>query len=908
MKPAMRILLLAAVVLIAFVRAVSAQPAGQGDPIELLVLQLEQAGASGDSDKVLALAHPDAQDAGLEEYAYWVNPAPTRVVLKERDRSVLPDGTTRLLLEMFVERGTEARLSTWEADVREAAGGAPGDANTTPRWRVMRMARLAVVSGLYRLSLDATRQFDVRDLTLVAPDFKLHMAEGTAFVAEIPEGTTAVVLLGRGRMTLAPQDSAEQTQVRIFGGSDSLDADFDGAFIRVRPSEFFARFRAESLTARTVSTSDLRRASDIFDEFIGRTLQIDMNDLSRQRWSLVPSAGDLIAEVRTRRHGHLTYARTWNDSEDVSFFDRRKRRNIAVYASTEKLAARGRFYSEDDLVDYDILSYNVDAAFAPERQWVSGNSRLTLKVRSAQLTTMSLRLAESLVVRGVYSPEFGRLLHLRVVGQHTLIVNLPASVPRDTEITLNVLYAGRVEPQELEREAITVTQDQELIQIPLEPRFIYSNRSYWYPQGTFTDYATAKVRITVPNEFDVVATGMPAAETAPAPGPVEPGARPRKVFLFETERPVRYIGCVISRFSTVTTAVLNIPAADVHGAADTDDGAGPDGNAVADPERATNSAVSLIVQANPRQAARARSLSQKSAEIIRFYASLVGEAPYPSMTLAVTESDLPGGHSPPYFVILNQPLPTSPVSWRNDPVAFENYPTFFLAHELAHQWWGQAVGWKNYHEQWISEGFAQYFAALFAERERGTAVMQDLFRQMRRTGMSASDQGPIYLGYRLGHIRQDSRVFRALVYNKAAMVLHMLRRHVGDEAFFTGVREFYSAWRFKKAGANDFRIAMEAASKRDLGPFFEGWIYGASIPTLKFSYKQTGEEVTLRFEHRRDVMPVPVTVRLTYSTGETQQVVVPVTERVVERNVPLSGTLRKVEVNEDGAALAEVER
>jgi aminopeptidase N len=247
--------------------------------------------------------------------------------------------------------------------------------------------------------------------------------------------------------------------------------------------------------------------------------------------------------------------------------------------------------------------------------------------------------------------------------------------------------------------------------------------------------------------------------------------------------------------------------------------------------------------------------------------------------------------------------------WRNDPVAFDNYPTFFLAHELAHQWWGQAVGWKNYHEQWLSEGFAQYFAVLYAGKERGDGLMTNLTRQMRKTAIDASPQGPVYLGYRLGHIRSDSRVFRALVYNKGAMVLHMLRRLVGDDRFFQGVRQFYTDWRFKKAGTDDFRAAMEAASGQDLSSFFEAWIYSAGIPELRFSSKIVGaSELQLRFEHRRNVAPVPVTVTIVYANEEPDSIVVPVTERVVERTVPLRGAVREVRVNDDNAALAEIVR
>src|SRR5690606_19732990 len=134
-----------------------------------------------------------------------------------------------------------------------------------------------------------------------------------------------------------------------------------------------------------------------------------------------------------------------------------------------------------------------------------------------------------------------------------------------------------------------------------------------------------------------------------------------------------------------------------------------------------------------------------------FYSSLLGDVPYPGFTVAFTERELPGGHSPAYFAIVDQPQ-RGILSWRNDPVNFDNYPHFFLAHEIAHQWWGQAVGWKNYHEQWLSEGFAQYFAALYAERHLDEDVMTNVLKQMRQTAISQSDKGPVYLGYRLGHV------------------------------------------------------------------------------------------------------------------------------------------------------------
>ncbi len=318
--------------------------------------------------------------------------------------------------------------------------------------------------------------------------------------------------------------------------------------------------------------------------------------------------------------------------------------------------------------------------------------------------------------------------------------------------------------------------------------------------------------------------------------------------------------------------------------------------------------VALHVTANPRESGRVDHVLETAKDVFEFYTSIVGDAPYPSFTLALTESDRPGGHSPPYFAVLNEVAPTSRFVWRNDPVSFDNYPSFFLAHEVAHQWWGHAVGWKNYHEQWLSEGFAQYFAAMYAEKERPGNVMANLVRQMRHTAIDSSDQGPVYLGYRLGHIRGDDRAFRAIVYNKGAMVLHMLRRLIGDEQFFTGLRTFYTTWKFHKAGTDDFRVVMERVSGRDLKRFFETWIYSTEIPEVKFAYRVDDRNATVRFEQRGNPVDVPITVAIDYSDGSSDEVVVALSERLTERTIPLKGPVRTISANEDNAALVRIER
>jgi hypothetical protein len=101
-----------------------------------------------------------------------------------------------------------------------------------------------------------------------------------------------------------------------------------------------------------------------------------------------------------------------------------------------------------------------EATPAPERDSIEGRATVTLKVRAPSLGTLTLRLAESLTVQSIVSPQLGRLLFFRVVGQNSIIVSLPSMVFRDQQFSLSVAYAGRLEPQTLDREAITVEQAQ----------------------------------------------------------------------------------------------------------------------------------------------------------------------------------------------------------------------------------------------------------------------------------------------------------------------------------------------------------------------------------------------------------------------------------------------------------------
>jgi aminopeptidase N len=200
---------------------------------------------------------------------------------------------------------------------------------------------------------------------------------------------------------------------------------------------------------------------------------------------------------------------------------------------------------------------------------------------------------------------------------------------------------------------------------------------------------------------------------------------------------------------------------------------------------------------------------------------------------------------------------------------------------------------------------------MYAERARGPQTFGDIMRRMTRWGANESDQGPVHLGYRLGHTRGESRVFRALVYNKAAATLHMLRRMLGDEAFFRGLRRLYDGFRFQKAGTEDVREAFQSVTERPLGRFFQRWIYGSTLPNLRFSYRLdavTPSRVIVRVEQTSETFDLPLTVTLHFTDGTTSDTTIVVDDRVVERAIPVTKALRNVTADRDELVMGRVER
>jgi aminopeptidase N len=208
-------------------------------------------------------------------------------------------------------------------------------------------------------------------------------------------------------------------------------------------------------------------------------------------------------------------------------------------------------------------------------------------------------------------------------------------------------------------------------------------------------------------------------------------------------------------------------------------------------------------------------------DALAFFSEWIG--PYAYEKLANVQSNSVSGGMESASAIFYSP--TSVVGDRN--TRWRNV----IIHEIAHQWFGNAVTERDWNDVWLSEGFATYFTLLFIEHAYGRDEFADGLRRSRQTVLNFDLSRP---GYKIVHENLDdmSQVTTGMTYQKGAWVLHMLRQRIGDDRFWAGIRSYYRRFMNGNASTADFRGAMEQASGQDLAAFFDQWLYRGGVPRL----------------------------------------------------------------------------
>ncbi len=298
----------------------------------------------------------------------------------------------------------------------------------------------------------------------------------------------------------------------------------------------------------------------------------------------------------------------------------------------------------------------------------------------------------------------------------------------------------------------------------------------------------------------------------------------------------------------------------------------------------------------PEDSANAARIFAPAPDILAYFAALVGPFAYEKLD-HVQSATMFGGMENATAIFYDEKA-----------VANGTLSEETVAHETAHQWFGDAVTEARWADLWLSEGFATYFAALWTEHSRGQAAFRDVMQAAaRRYWSSDVTDRPV-----IDTAQTDlMELLDRNSYQKGAWVLHMLRGTLGDSAFFTGIRRYYVEHRNGTALTPDLRAAMENASGRELGWFFDQWLRRPGFPQLTYDWRwdaRAREAVVTLAQVQSSAWPtfrLPLTLEFGSGSGAVRRTAT-LEQRTATLRFRLPARPTSLRVDPDGALLLQI--
>lgn len=229
--------------------------------------------------------------------------------------------------------------------------------------------------------------------------------------------------------------------------------------------------------------------------------------------------------------------------------------------------------------------------------------------------------------------------------------------------------------------------------------------------------------------------------------------------------------------------------------------------------------------------------NEPTKKVLEFYSSYVGPFAYEKLA-NIQSVNSGGGMETSSAIFYGENLITGKREERMRDV---------VIHEIAHQWFGNAVTETTWDDAWLSEGFATFFTLLFIENEYGKEAYTKGIIKAKKSVFDMALKMP---GFSIVSPRSAEKepVTSGITYQKGAWVLHMLRNLVGDANFKKGIRSYYAKFYNANATTDDFRIAMEKASGKDLKSFFKQWLYQPINPAINgtWQYDAVHKKLTIQ--------------------------------------------------------------
>jgi aminopeptidase N len=281
----------------------------------------------------------------------------------------------------------------------------------------------------------------------------------------------------------------------------------------------------------------------------------------------------------------------------------------------------------------------------------------------------------------------------------------------------------------------------------------------------------------------------------------------------------------------------------------------------------------------------------RAVEMLEFYSNLIGPYPYEKLAL-VQSSTRFGGMENSSNIFFDEKA-------FNGSGALEGV----VAHEIAHQWFGDSVTESDWHHLWLSEGFATYLGHLFFERRDGRDRFLALMRADREALLASTR--PIYDPA----IKDLFQLLNANNYQKGGWVLHMLRGVMGDERFFSAIRDYYRRHRDGNALTEDFQRVVELHYGSALDWFFRQWIYEAGYPVYeaRWRWDEGAKELRLAVAQKQTGVVFRMPMRVDIEIGDAaRREVIEVKDREQSFTIKLDARPRQVAIDADEWVLKQL--
>jgi hypothetical protein len=744
------------------------------------------------------------------------------------------------------------------------------------QWLIEQKNVLGSARIMYKIKIPSERAERVKSIEVKHEDINLSFKEAIIFYDNIPGLETGLLILGKGHLYFSPSDAGEKHQLDLLYKKGFLEDELTYAYLRFSDQFFQKNIRivkhpdGESFQASTVEKN---RAYSLFSRYYPRSFTIE-NSLNKELLTILPQGEEAVFSFEGKKLGDLAYIYSPFRPEEINLYRWKDDKIINLYSPHKEGRARRIFLSFLDM--FKVESYKIEIDFRPQQFYISGKAKVEVRSRVESLGRIMLKLNSKLDILRIDDEEKRALIYSQDKLRGSLYVYFIRPLPENKPYSIEIYYRGKLPPPEQKADVIAGPRsDKNLVYLASKSEtYLFSRRTFWYPSPASNDYFKARLRIIVPPEYQCISNGeLVEKSRLNAVERVEEIEKTgSSVYIFETKYPVKYLSFLAGKFTKVEEDLEPLPLKYFY-----------------------SSGVSF----------QKKDLFEDAKNVIQFYESKFGPYPYEKLSIVRRIWSTSGGYSPASFIIINE-LPR--VQNKNlyvntrSPVDLSRWKEYFIAHEIAHQWWGQAVTWKTYHDQWLSEGLAQFSATLYLVERRGEEVFPSILKKFSKWTRKKSIWGRITLGSRLDY--HDPEAYQAIIYDKASLALNMLRDLLGDEAFFKGLKEFFSKHKYGAASTKDFIRTIEEVSGKDLEVFFRNWFDSYVLPEARFSrsiLKRKGRYLLkLRISQPKEFFVFPLWVEWSENGNRVKKMLV-IDEQNEEFNFELKSKPRKIRINPDKA-------